>query len=136
MARIAFIVCVLLAAKLKAQTSLNIRNTDTIGVSSKAGNIYNSPLFTDSLASSFCIVIKNEVKAHKHQYHSEHVIVNEGEGMMKVGNDTFPIKKGDVIFVPRNTIHSVKTTGKKPLKVISIQAPLFDGKDRIMIEEK
>lgn len=115
--------------------SVTQRNVDTLGLASKTENIYNMPLFSDSLSSSFCILIKKEVKPHKHLQHSEHVIVSEGSGIMKLGENSFPIRKGDVIFIPRNTVHSVKTTGSKPLKVISVQAPLFDGKDRIMIEE-
>ena len=35
------------------------------------------------------------------------------------------------ITIPKNTWHYAKTTSKEPLKVISIQAPNFDGKDRI-----
>lgn len=116
--------------------SQTVSNTDTIGNKSKTENLYNKTLFGDSLSSSFCIVIKKEVKSHKHITHSEHVVVMDGEATMTLGQKTFPIKKGDVVFIPKNTIHSVKVTGKTPLKVISIQSPLFDGKDRIMIEEK
>ena len=93
-------------------------------------------MFGDSLASSFCIIIKDKVKAHKHQFHSEHVLVIEGEGNMNLADKSFKIKKGDLVFIPKNTIHSVITTSKQPLKVVSIQAPLFDGTDRISIEEK
>jgi mannose-6-phosphate isomerase-like protein (cupin superfamily) len=50
---------------------------------------------------------------------------------MKLGNATFKISEGDVIFIPLNTFHSVKSTGKVPLKVLSIQSPEFDGSDRI-----
>ena len=46
----------------------------------------------------------------------------------------FEIKKGDVVFIPKNTAHAVKSTGKQPLKVLSVQSPNFDGKDRIFIE--
>jgi mannose-6-phosphate isomerase-like protein (cupin superfamily) len=113
-----------------------VLNADTAGKNSKTENIYNRALFGDSLASSFCIVIKKEVKAHRHALHSEHVVVMEGEGMMKVSDKNFAIKKGDVVFIPKNEVHSVKVTGKTPLKVISIQSPMFDGKDRIMVEEK
>jgi mannose-6-phosphate isomerase-like protein (cupin superfamily) len=63
-------------------------------------------------------------------------LVIEGEGQMSLADKSFKIKKGDLVFIPKNTIHSVKTTSKQPLKVVSIQAPLFDGKDRISIEEK
>lgn len=118
---------------VRSQTVVNL---DTLKAPAKTDNIYNKVLFNDSLASSFCIVIKNEVKAHKHQYHCEHVYVIEGEGQMKLGNQEFKIKKNDFILIPKNIVHSVKTTSKQPLKVISIQAPFFDGKDRIIIEEK
>lgn len=120
---------------LKSKSQVYI-NTDTIGVNSKTENIYNKPLFSDSLCSSFCIVIKKEVKAHKHIYHSEQVQVLEGEGLMRLGDKTFNIKKNDVVFIPKNTVHSVKSTGKIPLKVISLQAPFFNGSDRVFVEEK
>lgn len=109
-------------------------NTDTIGVRTISDNLYNKPLFSDSLASSFVIVIKKEVKSHKHVTHAEHVVVLAGTGQMKLNDKTFEIKKGDVIFIPKNSIHSVKTVSKEPLKVLSLQAPFFDGKDRIFTE--
>lgn len=110
--------------------------TDTLGTTSKTDNIVNRGLFGDSLTSSFCIIIKKEVKAHKHQFHSEHVVVVDGEGLMKLGDKMFTVKKGDVVFIPKNTVHSVKTTSAIPLKVISVQAPRFDGSDRVWVEEK
>lgn len=110
-------------------------NTDTIGLKTVSDNLYNKPLFSDSLASSFIILIKQEVKAHRHLNHAEHVIVLSGQAQMKLGDKQFAIKKGDVIFIPKNTLHAVKTTGPEPLKVLSLQAPYFDGKDRIFAED-
>ena len=118
---------------VKAQTVVNL---DTLKLPAKTESIYNKALFGDSLASSFCIIIKDKVKPHRHQFHSEHVLVIEGEGNMNLAERSFKIKKGDLVFIPKNTIHSVITTSKQPLKVVSIQAPLFDGTDRISIEEK
>lgn len=109
-------------------------NTDSIGAKTVSDNVYNKPLFGDSLASSFVIVIKKEVKLHKHIQHSEHVVVLEGSGQMTLGSKGFAVKKGDVIFIPKNTIHGVISTGEQPLKVLSVQAPKFDGKDRIFID--
>ena len=51
--------------------------------------------------------------------------------MMTLGSITKEIKAGDIIFIPANTFHEVKVTSEKPLKVISIQAPEFDGTDRV-----
>lgn len=129
-------ILIFLTSAIFSVNSQTVVNIDTVSIPAKTDNIYNKPLFGDSLASSFCIIIKNEVKLHKHEFHSEHVLVIDGEGQMHLGDKVFKIKKGDLVFIPKNTVHSVKTTSKQPLKVISIQAPLFDGKDRIIIAEK
>lgn len=129
------ILFVLTAALINPVVSQNKHiNTDTVGTKSLSDNLYNTRLFADSLCSSFVIVVKKEVKAHKHLYHSEHVIVLDGKGKMKLGDEYLELKKGDMVFIPKNTPHSVISTGKTPLKVISIQAPYFDGKDRIFID--
>lgn len=107
------------------------QGVDTIKAPALFENIYSRPLYSDSLTSSFVIFIKKEVKEHKHALHAEHVIVLDGTAEMKVNDKSFNIKKGDIVFIPKNTWHYVKTTSKTPLKVISVQAPYFDGKDRI-----
>ncbi len=114
---------------LKAQIVIN---TDTIGAKTKS-TLYVYPIGSDSLSSSFCIVIKDQVKLHKHEFHSEQITVLEGAGEMQLGGKTYHIKKGDVIFVPKGTGHSVVSKGRKPLKVLSVQAPFFDGKDRVFL---
>lgn len=107
---------------------------DTIKAPATYENIYSRAIASDSLSSSFVIFIKKEVKKHKHLEHSEHIYVLEGEGDMLLGDKMIRIKKGDVLFVPKNTPHYLKVTSKEPVKVLSIQSPYFDGKDRIFIE--
>ena len=94
-------------------------------------NIHSQKIAGDSLVSTFVIFIKENVPMHKHQNHSENVFVLEGEGFMTLGSISKEIKAGDVIFIPANTFHEVKVTSEKALKVISIQAPEFDGTDRV-----
>lgn len=113
--------------------SAQVVTVDTVGNTSKS-NLYIKKISGDSLSSTFCIVIKNEVKTHYHQLHSESIVVLSGQGIMKLNGIESKIKKGDVIFVPKKTKHSVKVIGDKPLKVISTQAPSFDGSDRIFID--
>lgn len=114
--------------------SQNFQSLDTIKAPASYENIYNRPVYSDSLASSFVIFIKKEVKAHKHILHTEHVTILEGEAEMTLGDKKFTVKKGDIIFIPKNTFHSLKTTSQIPVKVLSIQAPRFDGTDRVMAE--
>ena len=96
-------------------------------------NIKVIPIHSDDRSSVFIVFVKNEVKLHKHAHHTEIVRVLEGKGKMTLGDDTFKIKKGDFFIIPKGTPHSVKTTSKKPLKALSIQAPKFEGKDRIFL---
>lgn len=114
------------------KSQYNYQALDTIKAPANYENIYSRALYTDSTeVSSFVIFIKKEVKTHKHLEHAEHVIVMDGEATMTLNDQTFTIRKGSMIFIPKNSFHSVKTTSKKPLKVLSIQAPFFDGKDRV-----
>ena len=99
-------------------------------------NIFSSTLFSDSLVSSFMIWIRSEVPPHLHEHHSEHVYVLEGSGEMILGDSSFTIRRGDFIFIPAGTLHAVKVSSASPVKVLSIQAPEFDGSDRKLIPQK
>jgi mannose-6-phosphate isomerase-like protein (cupin superfamily) len=107
---------------------------DTLQAPASYDNIYSQRICGDSLSTTFVIWIKKEVKSHKHQWHSENIIVLEGSAVMKLGSETFTIKSGDHVFIPKNTFHSV-VVSQGVLKVISIQSPHFDGRDRVWEHE-
>ncbi len=89
----------------------------------------------DKNSTSFIIWIKDSVKSHKHEKHTENIYVLEGEGEMKINGKMIIIKPGDFINVPENTIHSLKVTSSIPMKVLSVQSPEFNGEDRIFVDE-
>lgn len=122
--------CLLFGTTLLSQ----VTSTDTIQSPTPDKN-FSKPLFTDSLSSSFLIIIPKEVKTHYHATHSEQVIVLSGEADMMLGEQKIHIKAGDVIFIPKGTKHSVIVTSSEPLKIISVQAPYFDGTDRVMTDK-
>lgn len=97
-------------------------------------NIHAYKVDTDKNKSAVIIWIKKGVKAHKHEYHSETLVVLAGTAEMKLGDNSYMIKAGDYINVPENTVHSVLVTSDVPLKVLSVQSPEFLGKDRVFIE--
>lgn len=99
-------------------------------------NVHAMKMAEDSLQSSFLIWVKSHVKGHFHLKHTENIVVLEGKALMRLGNDTLRVKPGDYLNIPKTTPHAViKVLSKKPLKVLSIQAPAFDGTDRVFIEE-
>lgn len=91
-------------------------------------------LHSDSLSSSFLICVPHEVKPHYHAWHTEHVVVIDGEATLLLGDSLLRIGPGDVIAIPKGTVHAVTTTSPAPLRVASIQAPRFDGTDRVPVE--
>lgn len=111
------------------------QSLDTVNAPASTENIYNRPLYSDSLSSSFVIIVKKQVKKHLHAHHSEQVYVISGEADMLLGDSIIHIKPGDLIFIPKNTPHAVTVTSTVPLKIISIQSPYFDGTDRVPLEK-
>lgn len=117
-----------------AQTYLEL---DTLRPPADFDNVYSQKIASDSLQSTFVIWIKKDVKGHFHQVHTENIIVLEGKAEMLFNGKTIIIQKGDYLNIPKGTQHAVtKVLSKKPLKVISIQSPNFDGTDRVFIEQQ
>ena len=60
---------------------------------------------------------------HNHRVNEEMFFVLEGEGEVRIGKETFPIKKGDVIAHPPGgpeTAHQIVNTSKAELKYLAI----------------
>ena len=98
-------------------------------------NILVQKLNDDDHQSTFVIWIKESVKLHKHEYHTENIYVIAGKGNMRIGDQTYEVQKGDYFRIPENTPHSLEVTSSKPMKVLSTQCPKFLGTDRVFIEE-
>ena len=126
------LLCLLNFQKVCAQSTW--QNLDTIKPPAVYDHVHTVRLYGDTLVTSFLMFIKDEVKTHFHDEHSEHIYVLAGTGLMTLDGKTFPVKKGDFIFVPMQKRHSVKVTSTVPLKVISVQAPWFDGRDRLVVK--
>jgi quercetin dioxygenase-like cupin family protein len=95
-------------------------------------NIHVKKISEDTLSSVFLIWVKDTVATHKHEYHSESIYVHSGEGKIYLNEGpAVTIRKGDVLFIPKNTWHAVKVTSDEPMRVMSVQSPRFDGHDRV-----
>lgn len=97
-------------------------------------NIHVVKLASDAHATDFVIFVKKQVPLHKHIAHTETLYILEGTGTFQLGKERFEIQAGDYINVPESTPHAVVVTSTTPLKVLSVQAPEFFGKDRVKVE--
>jgi quercetin dioxygenase-like cupin family protein len=73
--------------------------------------------------------------AHFHREHEEVIIVQSGRAQARIGGRTQIMQAGDILLVPKGMVHQVRALGDEPFRGISVFAPAFDGKDRIMVEE-
>ena len=97
-------------------------------------NILTEKIYSDSLSSSFMIIIRKSVGLHKHDFHTEHVYILEGSCEMQLGNEHVSLVKGDLVIIPKGTPHSLEVTSIEPMRILSIQSPKYDGDDIISLE--
>lgn len=122
-----------LGSTLQAQP-LIINCSDSLLQIKSNKEIFSTSLYSDSLTSVFYLIIKSQVDNHFHATHTETVQVLSGKARMLLGDEWITIKKGSILVIPANTKHAVTVVGKNPLKVISIQAPYYDGTDRVVLQ--
>lgn len=122
---------VLMCSQATAQSFLEL---DTLKAPEKMTNLYSKKIADDSLQTSYVIWIKKTVPEHYHEAHTENIYVLEGKAEMTINGEKQMVKKGDYLNIPKGTRHAVtRVISRKPLKVISIQSPQFDGTDRILV---
>ncbi len=59
---------------------------------------------------------------HSHDDREEVYYVLSGTGKMVVGDDEFPIRAGDALYVPFGEFHATYNTGIRPMAVIWVTA--------------
>lgn len=99
-------------------------------------NIHVLKIAEDDLHSTYIIWVKESVAEHYHASHTENIVVIQGKARMTINGEEIIVKKGDFINIPEGTKHAVlEVLSHKPLKVLSTQTPIFEGKDRIFTDQ-
>ena len=62
---------------------------------------------------------------HVHPGEEEVIYVISGEGEQTVGEDgeRFPVREGDAVYIPANTLHSTYNTTWRPLRLLVVYTP-------------
>ena len=126
------LVLILIPFYFKSQEIIN--SVNEIYPDKEFENIHVKKISSDSSSSTFAIWIKQKVKLHKHVYHTENVLIDEGFGEFQINDSIYKVTAGDLIIIPKNTWHGVIVNSKSTMKVISVQSPEYFGKDRIFKE--
>jgi len=73
---------------------------------------------------------------HTQPEHDEIVVVFEGEADFRVGDEIQHARAGDLIFIPRNTLHGPIIPEGGKFAGLSIYAPFFDRSKKNIVWDK
>ena len=73
---------------------------------------------------------------HRQPNHEELLVVIEGEGEFRVGDEVRPVRPGDFVFVPRNAVHGTVSTKDGPIAFLAILTPQFDLAKDVVWEKR
>lgn len=60
--------------------------------------------------------------AHEHDDHEEFYFIIKGKGEILVGDETVTIKDGDLIYIGKNKLHSIKNTSEDWIEFFAFAA--------------
>ena len=64
---------------------------------------------------------KEQISYQKHFFRDEHWVILQGKCEIKKNNKITNLKSNDYIFIQKKDEHSIKNTGKIPLKILEVQ---------------
>ena len=73
----------------------------------------------------YCIAPGQENPLHRHPISDEILYFTQGEGECVVGDETYAVKTGDLVWVPKDAPHAIRNT-HRTLNMVCVlaQAPL------------
>jgi quercetin dioxygenase-like cupin family protein len=60
-------------------------------------------------------------RSRQEQHHHDHgVFILQGSGEVLLGDQTHPISRGDIIYIPPDVLHQLRNTGSDPLGFLCV----------------
>jgi mannose-6-phosphate isomerase-like protein (cupin superfamily) len=88
----------------------------------------------DAASSHHVVAIRDAELPHRHDHHDLLVVVLEGHGAMRIGDEERPVGQGSILWIPRGTVHAFRNTSGAPAFAYAIYLPPFDGSDRVAVD--
>jgi mannose-6-phosphate isomerase-like protein (cupin superfamily) len=70
-----------------------------------------------------------ETRLHRHGQIEEIYHITRGEGLMRLGGETFPVSVGDTVCIPPGIPHNIRNTGSGPLHILCACSPAYSHGD-------
>jgi mannose-6-phosphate isomerase-like protein (cupin superfamily) len=60
-------------------------------------------------------------------------VILQGEGTMRIDDETAPVKKGAVVYIPPQALQSIENTGKDSLDFLCVVDPAWRPEDEEVV---
>lgn len=80
-------------------------------------------------ASLHLVRLRGAEKPHVHDRHDLTVFVLKGKARLHLAGRTSVVKKGDLIVIPRGTVHWAESKSHESTEAYAVFSPPFDGED-------
>ncbi len=71
---------------------------------------------------------------HRHREAEEVYHFLEGEGLMRLGEERFPVRAGDTVCIPPGTPHALENPGPGELRLLCACSPPYRHEDTELLE--
>ena len=96
-------------------------------------NIKVTTLGQGSTVSHHLVQIRDREVPHVHKNHDLTVVVMRGRGPIVIAQEQRFLGVGDVVFIPRDTVHYFINVSPDPAVALVVFSPPFDGKDTVPV---
>jgi mannose-6-phosphate isomerase-like protein (cupin superfamily) len=63
------------------------------------------------------------IPEHRHEDAAEVLLIEDGSGMMRIGEREVAVRPGMALYVPRGALHDFRSDGTRPLRAIQVHTP-------------
>ncbi len=88
----------------------------------------------DAATSHHVVSIREAEVPHRHDRHDLLVVLLEGYGSMRLGDEVRAVGVGSILYIPRGTPHGFANHGVAPAVAYAVYLPAFDGADRVLTD--
>lgn len=131
-----FVILLFFAVVSQAQQVINLdqvtRRQDSLIINQHVAE-FDIP--SDEKIDAVLYIIKSEWEKHYNMLHSAYLHILTGKGVVEFETGIHKIYPGSIVFIPQNTRFTMRTSGKKPIKLISYRSPAPKQKDDVIIVE-
>lgn len=75
-----------------------------------------------------------ETRRHLHRTTEEIYHITQGQGVMRLGEQTFDVTAGDSICIAPGIVHNIRNTGDVALKILCCCSPPYQDNDTVLVE--